>query len=139
MGSGSGSEPSSRATKVCASLGLILLEVLLIVSIAGLLMLVEAQLGPLPFYQCRTGDNHAEQNSRAADMLSTWGVGRTQVSVGNFLVVFTQRKIDDEVFQWEDASSLAPELSGVMMPSRTVAPTDRDFSSQCVSSAHQPH
>ncbi|KAL8276557.1 hypothetical protein RQP46_011047 [Phenoliferia psychrophenolica] len=46
----------------------------------GLLMLVEVQLGPPPFYQPPQpwGDANAESASKQAGMLSTWGVGRCQ-------------------------------------------------------------
>ncbi|KAL8281269.1 hypothetical protein RQP46_006303 [Phenoliferia psychrophenolica] len=70
----------------------------------GLLMLIEAQLGPEPFYRREVAEYEAEESCRKSKMLATWGIGRTQPA------------------KWEDAGQLDPELKGVMMPSLTLPP-----------------
>ncbi|KAM0747164.1 PARP-domain-containing protein [Meredithblackwellia eburnea MCA 4105] len=77
----------------------------------GLLMLVEAQLGPKPFYLREQAEYDAGESCKKAGMLATWGIGRTQPSA------------------WEDAGKLHADLKGVLMPSTTVPPKEANKTS----------
>lgn len=69
----------------------------------GLLLLCEAELGTPP-YRLMHASYTAEEESRNAGCLSTWGVGATTIK------------------GWKDAECVHPDLKGVVMPDVTELP-----------------
>lgn len=97
-------------------------------------MLVEAQLGREPFYQREQAEYEAEESCKKSKFLATWGIGRTQPAVCfSFFFFFSASKLmgfGRGAQKWEDAGKLSSELKGVLMPSTTVPPTEKNKTSQ---------
>jgi hypothetical protein len=117
-------------------------------------MLVEAQLGPQPFYQreqaevrpfrrppastlsrytpFRPTQYEADVSCKKAGFLATWGVGRTQPAVSRLILpsmfAYYPRSLAplSHVQGWQDASVLSPELEGVQMPSIEKEPLEKN-------------
>jgi len=101
-------------------------------------MLVEAQLGPKPYYKREQAEYEADLSSKKAGFLSTWGVGRTQPAVRLAVLCSiraeTKRNEQGELTRfgeqgWQDASILDPSLKGVRMPTIEKDPVEANTTS----------